>query len=127
MKTWLDDEWQSGDSTIDGEHRKLHQMIASMAAVIVNDPGLGLGTEAVGVLHERMRIHFRMEEQLAARLGPEIVLRLKEEHRKLLGMLTQVSQAIQDADHALASQRITNFREELDIHDRDVDIPIFRK
>jgi hemerythrin-like metal-binding protein len=127
MKTWLDDEWQSGDATIDGEHRKLHQMIASMAAVIVNDPGLGLGAEAVSVLHERMRIHFRMEEQLAARLGAEIVLRLKEEHRKLLGMLTRISEAIRDADHALASQRVTSFREELDIHDREVDIPIFRK
>jgi hemerythrin len=127
MTTWLDDVWKSGDSAIDGEHLKLHQMIASMATVITNDPGLGLGAEAVDVLHERMRIHFRMEEQLAARLGHETALRLKEEHQKLLGLLIRVSEAIRDADHGLASQRIIDFRQELDRHDREVDIPIFRK
>ncbi len=127
MATWVDDEWTSGDSTIDGEHRKLHQMIASMTAVISNDRGLGLGSEAVDVLHERMRIHFRMEEQLAARLGPETALRLKEEHQKLLGLLIRVSEACRDADHGSARERIILFQQELDRHDRDVDIPIFRK
>lgn len=127
MATWVDDEWKSGDPAIDGEHRKLHQMIASMAAVIGNDPGLGLAAEAVDVLLERMRIHFRMEEQLASRLGPEVTLRLKEEHQKLLRMLAPVSQAIRDADLASAGEHMTHFQQELDRHDREVDIPIFRK
>ena len=127
MTTWHEDQWKSGDPAIDAEHQKLHQMISSMVAVIRNDAGLGLATEAVDVLHERMRVHFRMEEHLATRIGPEATDRLKEHHLRLLHMLPPVREAILAADLDLACQRIDHFRQELDKHDRDVDIPMFRK
>ncbi len=127
MATWHEDQWKSGDPAIDAEHQKLHQMISSMAAVIRNDAGLGLATEAVDVLHERMRVHFRMEENLATRIGPEVATHLKNDHQRLLNMLPPVRQAIEAADLVLACQRIELFRQELDTHDREVDIPLFRR
>lgn len=126
MATWIEEQWKSGDPVIDTEHQKLHQMISSMAAVVRNDPGLGLADEAVDVLHDRMRIHFRMEEQLATRIGPEAVARLKEDHLRLLGLLAPVREAIRNRDPDSARERIEHFHKELDRHDREVDIPLFR-
>lgn len=126
MATWLEEQWKSGDPVIDTEHQKLHQMIVSMAAVVRNDPGLGLADEAIDVLQDRMRIHFRMEEQLAVRIGPEAVSRLKEDHLRLLALLPPVREAIRNRDPDLARERIEHFHRELDRHDREVDIPLFR-
>ncbi|CUW39725.1 conserved protein of unknown function [Magnetospirillum sp. XM-1] len=126
MATWLEEQWKSGDPVIDSEHQKLHQMIASMAAVVRNDPGLGLADEAIEVLHDRMRIHFRMEEQLAARLGPDTVAQLKEDHLRLMALLVPVREAIRNRDPNLARESIEHFHRELDRHDREMDIPLFR-
>lgn len=127
MAIWHEDQWKSGDPAIDTEHQKLHQMISSMVAVIRNDAGLGLAAEAVDVLHERMRVHFRMEEHLAARIGPEAAAHLKKDHQRLLNLLPPVRQAIEASDLDLACQRIELFRQELDTHDRQVDIPLFQR
>jgi len=127
MATWLDDQWQSGDPAIDAEHQKLHQMINSMAAVVRNDPGLGLAAEAVDVLIERMRLHFRMEENLASRANPDAVAHLKQDHQRLLRLLTPVREALLDKASEPAKALMEDFRVQLDKHDREVDIPLFRK
>ncbi len=127
MATWLDERWKSSDPVIDAEHQKLHQMISSMAAVIRNDPGLGLAAEAVDVLIERMRIHFRMEENLAARFNAEAAATLKQDHQRLLRLLTPVRDALRDNDPERARMLMDDFHAQLDRHDREVDIPLFRR
>ncbi|KIM00369.1 hypothetical protein CCC_01524 [Paramagnetospirillum magnetotacticum MS-1] len=127
MATWLEDQWKSGDSTIDTEHLKLHEMIRSMTAVMRNDPGTGLAQEAVDVLTERLRIHFRMEESLAAKANPEAIDTLKQDHQRLLRLLTPVRDAVQSGSAEKAKSLMTDFAEQLDKHDREIDIPLFRK
>ncbi|EME69370.1 hypothetical protein H261_13803 [Paramagnetospirillum caucaseum] len=127
MATWLEDQWKSGDPIIDAEHQKLHQMIRSMAAVVRNDPGLGLAIEAVDVLAERMRIHFRMEETLASRAHSDAVATLKQDHQRLLRLLAPVRDALQGGDQDGAKTLMEDFHAQLDQHDREVDIPLFRR
>ena len=127
MATWLDDQWKSGDPAIDAEHQKLHQMISSMTAVVRNDPGLGLAIEAVDVLVERMRLHFRMEENLAARGDAAAAANLKQDHQRLLRLLTPVRDALQNGNSARARMLMDDFHVQLDRHDREVDIPLFRR
>ena len=126
MSTWRRDEWKSGDPAIDSEHQKLHQMVSSMTAVVMNDPGLGLATEAVDVLRERMRLHFRMEEQIAAKIDQETATILKEDHARLLAFLGRVRDALSNDDLVSCKRLLTEFNEALDKHDREVDIPLFR-
>lgn len=127
METWLDNEWKSGDPVIDAEHQKLHKVIKSMKAVVRNDPGLGLAAEAVDVLIDRMRIHFRMEEALATRADDDDQARLKADHKRLLGLLSPVRNALLDKDSELAKSLMEDFHAQLDRHDREIDIPLFRK
>lgn len=123
-----DEAWTSGDAEMDEEHRKLHQMTSSMTAVIRNDRGLGAAVEAVDVLAERMRIHFRMEEQTAARhASPEDCAALKADHLRLLRLLEPVRAAIHAGDVARGRELLDQFHAALSVHDREVDIPLFRK
>ncbi|MBI3444516.1 MAG: hemerythrin domain-containing protein [Magnetospirillum sp.] len=126
MSTWRNEEWQSGDPAMDTEHQKLHQMASSMTAVVMNDPGLGLATEAVDVLRERMRLHFRMEEQALARTDPESASILKEDHARLLLLLGRVRDALADGGIEDCKHLLTEFNTAMDKHDREVDIPLFR-
>ncbi|BAE50756.1 hemerythrin domain-containing protein [Paramagnetospirillum magneticum] len=127
MATWLDEQWKSGDPAIDAEHQKLHQMISSMSAVIRNDPGLGLAIEAVDVLTERIRIHFRMEEGLAARLNAAAAEQLKLDHQRLLRLLTPLYDALRRGSAEQAKLLLSDFLSQLDAHDREMDIPLFQK
>lgn len=128
VATWHDEQWKSGDPLIDAEHQKLHQMIASMSAVVEGDAGLALAAEAVDVLIERLRVHFRMEENLAApRVPPEALARLKDDHQRLLRRLPEVGMALQGADCERARRLMGEFHRQLDTHDREVDIPLFRR
>lgn len=127
MATWLEEQWKSGDPVIDAEHQKLHQTISSMTAVMRNDPGLGLAMEAVDVLIERMRIHFRMEENLAARFNSQGAPPLKADHQRLLRLLAPVRDALHNNDPERARMLMDEFHAQLDRHDREVDIPLFRR
>lgn len=128
METWHEEQWKSGDPLIDAEHQKLHQMIASMTAVVRSDPGLGLAAEAIDVLIERLRIHFRMEENLATpRLQPDDLFRLKDDHQRLLRLLPPVRAALDTGTADLAHRLLAEFHAQLDIHDREIDIPTFRR
>jgi hemerythrin-like metal-binding protein len=127
MATWTEDEWKSGDPVIDAEHQKLHQLISSMKAVVRNDPGLGLAAEAMDVLTDRLNIHFRMEEGLASRAASDESARLRDDHRRLLALLAPVRQALQAGNLDRAKQLLAEFHAELDRHDREIDIPLFRK
>ena len=126
MSTWRNEEWKSGDPSIDSEHQKLRQMVSSMTAVVMNDPGLGLAIEAVDVLHERMRLHFRLEEQIAAKADQESAAILKEDHARLLVLLKQVRETLSSNDMASCKRLLAEFNTALDKHDREVDIPLFR-
>jgi hemerythrin-like metal-binding protein len=127
MATWIEDQWKCGDPAIDVEHQKLHQMISAMTAVVRNDPGLGLAIEAVEVLSERMRLHFRMEEALAAKINPLAAEELKQDHQRLLRLLPPVSDALRHGGSEKAKSLMAEFRTQLDKHDREMDIPLFRK
>lgn len=120
--------WSSGDAEMDEEHRKLHQMVSSMTAVIRNDHGLGAAVEAVDVLAERMRIHFRMEEQAAARhAAPEACAALKADHLRLLRLLEPVRNAVHMGEWTRGRELLDHFHAAMECHDREMDIPLFRR
>lgn len=126
MTMWRNEEWKSGNPAIDVEHQKLQQMVSSMTAVVMNDPGLGLAAEAVDVLGERMRLHFRMEEQIAAKTDPQAASGLKEAHAGLLLLLGRVRDVLADGDPEGCKRLLAEFNDALDKHDREMDIPLFR-
>ena len=126
MATWNNPDWSSQNPEIDAEHMKLNQMVSSLAAVVKNDSGLGLSTEAVDILIERMKLHFGLEERSAARIDTETHDILRADHAELLILLAQVKDSMTRRDTAQASDRIKAFITALAKHDAEVDIPLFR-
>ncbi len=126
MGIWDNADWQSQSPEIDAEHKKLHQMVASLAAVVRNDQGTGLDTEAVDILIERMRLHFNWEEANARKLDSEISTILHEDHIHLLERLEQVRASMAGDDRPGAGRHLQTFLTELNKHDLEVDIPLFR-
>lgn len=126
MSTWNDPGWASQNPEIDVEHKRLNQMVASLAAVIRIDSGLGLSTEAIDILIERMKLHFALEERNAAQVDLESRDILHEDHALLLTRLDQVKQAMKGHNRDEASRRLQSFITALDKHDLEIDIPLFR-
>ncbi|MDO8606670.1 MAG: hypothetical protein Q7R40_09055 [Phaeospirillum sp.] len=126
MSTWTNPGWNSQNPEIDAEHKKLNQMVSSLAAVVRNDSGLGLSTEAIDILIERMKLHFALEERNAARIDSESRDILHEDHTLLLARLDRVRQAMTLRDHKEATSRLQAFIAALDKHDAEIDIPLFR-
>ena len=126
MSTWNNPDWASQNPEIDAEHAKLNQMVSSLAAVVKNDATLGLSTEAVDILIERMKLHFGLEEHSAAKLDMESHDILHEDHAQLLKLLMQVKECMKLRDGAEAQTRLQAFVAALAKHDQEVDIPLFR-
>ncbi len=126
MSTWNNPDWASQNPEIDAEHKKLNQMVSSLAAVVKNDSGLGLSTEAVAILIERMKLHFGLEECSAARIDPESHAILHEDHANLLALLMQVKDSMDRRDGDEANRRLQAFIAALAKHDSEIDIPLFR-
>ncbi|OAN44816.1 hypothetical protein A6A04_08360 [Paramagnetospirillum marisnigri] len=126
MTIWNQTDWQSGNPDMDAEHRKLNQMVASLNAVVANDSGIGLDVEAADILHERMRLHFQLEESSARKSDSEAAAILHEDHARLLGLLTQIRAAMAKGDKAAAKDQLRSFNSELAKHDAEIDIPLFR-
>ncbi|TAN67449.1 MAG: hypothetical protein EPN20_06845 [Magnetospirillum sp.] len=126
MSTWNNPDWASQNPEIDAEHKKLHQMVSSLTAVVKNDSGLGLSTEAVDILIERMNQHFGLEERSAARIDTESRDILHEDHTQLLTLLERVREAMTRRDGPEAHHRLLTFVAALDKHDLEIDVPLFR-
>lgn len=126
MSTWNNPDWASQNPEIDAEHKKLSQMISSLAAVVKNDAGMGLSTEAVDILIERMKLHFALEERSAARVDMGSRDILHEDHANLLALLAQIREAMTLRDSKEAQMRLQTFITALDKHDVEIDVPLFR-
>ncbi|RAU21143.1 hypothetical protein CU669_14415 [Paramagnetospirillum kuznetsovii] len=126
MSIWNHPDWKSQNPDIDAEHKKLNQMVMSLSAVVRNDSGIGLDTEAIDILLERMRLHFRMEEANADKVDPDACAILREDHARLLGLLDKVRLSMKQGSRAESKENLLTFTSELDRHDREIDIPLFR-
>ena len=126
MSTWNNPDWASRNPEIDAEHAKLNQMVSSLAAVVRNDATLGLSTEAIDILIERMKLHFGLEERSAAKIDLESCDILHEDHAELLRLLAGVKDAMAKRDSITAQNRLKDFIVALAKHDTEVDIPLFR-
>ena len=94
--------------------------------MVKNDATLGLSTEAVDILIERMKLHFGLEERSAAKLDMESHDILREDHAELLKLLIQVKESMRQRNGAEAQIRLQAFIAALAKHDQEVDIPLFR-
>jgi hemerythrin len=126
MTPWNNPDWTSENPEIDAEHAKLNKMVSSLAAVVKNDATLGLSTEAVDILIERMKLHFGLEERSAAKIDAESCDILREDHAELLKLLMRVKDSMRQRDSAEAQTRLQAFVAALAKHDAEVDIPLFR-
>ena len=126
MSTWNNPDWASQNPEIDAEHKKLNQMVSSLAAVVKNDAGMGLSTEAIDILIERMKLHFGLEERSAERIDQECHAILREDHAGLLTLLLRVKDSMTHRDAAEAENRLKAFIAALAKHDAEIDIPLFR-
>lgn len=126
MSIWNNPDWKSDSPELDAEHKKLNQMLASMTAVIMKDSGLGLDTEAIDILVERMRLHFRLEEASAESVDTDSCAILREDHARLVTLLGQVRTSMIQGNRSEAQQQLKTFTTELQKHDAEIDIPLFR-
>ncbi|CAA7624031.1 conserved hypothetical protein [Candidatus Terasakiella magnetica] len=126
MSQWREGDWKSEMPGIDAEHRKLHEMVRSMTAVVMNDPQINLASEAVGVLRERLRIHFAMEEEIAGRIDPESCAILREDHKLLAEMLDRVWDSVAEKNGSETRSRLSQFNTALSKHDAEIDVPLFK-
>jgi hemerythrin len=126
MATWTTPDWSSHNPEIDDEHKKLHQMVSSLAAVISNDGGRSLSSEALNILRDRLKLHFGLEEQTAARIDAEASRILHEDHAHLLGLLELVKSGMAGQHPAEVKARMAAFMAALDKHDAEIDVPLFR-
>lgn len=117
-------EWQTENRKVDDDHHKLERMVASLGSVITNGGSPAIVAEAIAVLRERMRLHFRMEEAVAGKADAETRAILKADHDQLLSML--------DGMAAVSRQRNVDMRRLLDVfiaasqrHETEVDVPLF--
>lgn len=107
------------------DHEKLGRMMASLSAVIARGGTEVILREAIDVLRERMRLHFRMEEAVAARADADSRALLESGHAQLLGMLDGMLRLT--GKPAELRARLDAFREAAARHEDDVDGPLFRR
>lgn len=124
MKTW----WDGTDVVpeINDEHHDLYQMMARLEMAIVGAGDERTVARAIGQLQQRMAEHFQMEERMASVENAGSLAELKDDHGRLLGILTHLGGLPSGADH----DRIRvygEFVESLKTHDVAIDQPIFRK
>jgi len=119
-------EWSCNDPIIDAEHAKLHQLVSSLTAVVMNDHGTGLTEEAIDILRERMRLHFGLEEEEACRHDTDAARILRVDHAELQSQLEALRREMVDYDPVVTRQSLRNFVAALKKHDSEVDVPLFR-
>ncbi len=123
MKTW----WDGTDIVpeIDAEHRDLYQVMARLEMAIIGAKDEDTVARAVAQLQQRIAEHFQMEERLASLENMDSLPVLKDDHGRLLGILTHLGELPGGADH----DRIRvygEFVESLKDHDITIDQPVFR-
>lgn len=107
------------------DHEKLGRMLASLSAVIATGATEIIVREAIDVLRERMRLHFRLEEQVAARADSASRTLLEAGHAHLLEMLDGMMRVA--GQPAELRTRLDAFKAAAARHETEVDDPLFRK
>lgn len=120
-------EWAGFDADMGSEHQKLHQMVASLTAVVANDRSADLSIEAVNILGERLRLHFEIEEQQARKLAPEAQRTLSDDHARLRRQFDRVRGCFATGARSEAEAELRAFVTALNRHDHEIDLPLFRK
>lgn len=117
-------EWQTQNRKVDDDHHKLEGIVLSLRAVITTGGSPAIVAEAISVLRERMRLHFKMEEAVAGKADAETRAILKADHDQLLSML--------DGMAAVSRQQGVDLRRLLEVfitasqrHEAEVDVPLF--
>lgn len=110
--------------TMDDDHDKLARMVSSLGAVIAHGGSPAIVGEAIAVLRERLRLHFRMEEILAARSTPHEVARLREDHAGLLARLDRMAAASAIGATTVMAE-LDAFIAASERHEHEVDAAVF--
>lgn len=123
MKTW----WDGTDIVpeIDAEHRDLYQVMARLEMAIVGSQEESVVVRAVEQLRGRLAEHFRMEERMAGVADGDSLALLKDDHGRLLSILTRLG-ALPGGASPDRIRVYGEFIESLQDHDFAVDQPIFR-
>lgn len=111
----------------DDEHESLRGLIARMRAVVAHTGSPTLAAEAVDTIADRIEVHFQEEEASLSRQDTALeVMRVAHaELRSLLGRLRQTAHGRPyDRPAVLAALDVT--ADALDVHEREVDIPLFQ-
>ncbi|MBX9633954.1 MAG: hemerythrin domain-containing protein [Magnetospirillum sp.] len=119
---WQD--WQTENPKVDDDHLKLGRMVASLSVVIANGGTPTIVAEAIDVLRERLRLHFRMEEAVAGKADLESRAILEGDHAQLLTMLDGLAAAACPRGTDLGS-RLDAFIKAAERHEAEVDVPLF--
>lgn len=125
-RSMLNEEWRSDDARLDAEHEKLYRMLASLKAVIASGASPSIIREAVDVLRERLDLHFTQEEQSAIKFDKAGAETLRQDHQ-ILRQLLQGLHASADTSEETRNHMLGQFLDALSKHDREVDVPIFRR
>lgn len=120
-----DDEWKTGDPTLDGEHEQFFVMARRMVTVAKAGSKPWVVQEAIEILRDRMALHVKAEEALAAKHDAEALAILVEDHRAIdteMALLIAKSAA----GETIAVPQIEAIAQMIITHEREVDVPLFR-
>ena len=106
--TWDDNLYSMGQPTVDGQHRRLFDLINQLH----DATQAGKGNEAVGAvlgsLIDYVNVHFAAEERLMAACGYPGLEAHRQDHARLTQRVLELQQRFQQG-HAIAAVQLLDF------------------
>ena len=109
------------------EHKRLSEMLDSVLFFIENLRTGPVGIDTFDLLIDRMSAHFAVEERAVQQFEQASYEMLHNAHESLLSILQDAKRNCANGDDHGARQILSDFVAALEVHDRDVDTPLFRR
>ncbi|HIJ63004.1 MAG TPA: hypothetical protein HPQ04_09970 [Rhodospirillaceae bacterium] len=119
-------EWRTHEPVIDDEHDSFNELVIRLLAVACNSSNPAIISGALETLKARMRLHADAEESFAGKADAETAEILREAHLDLFAEVDAIARSIGQVTKPDLLNLIAKVGAEIERHEEDVDVPLFR-
>ena len=106
------------------EHKRLHEMIDSLSAVVRMTSNENIMNDGLSIISDRLKLHFDVEERVLVDVDAEICSLMHSDHQIILSKIESIRAHISAPRNAFLSA-LNDVSMYMDRHDRELDWPVF--